>query len=89
VIVWPYQEGMAIIQKLDGPEIGTVQYAPDGFNFEIMGSAKHVPDAFGVYRPEKAGDFPTYGVQWGLCHALNWDHYDGGWNHIRRFDIKK
>ncbi|WP_194766250.1 carbohydrate-binding protein [Tamlana sp. I1] len=88
VSVWNYDDGIAIIQKLDGPERGSVQFAPDGLNFEMKGTATHVPDALGIFRANSAGSKPTSGVTWGLAHQLKWDgQVDGGWMHLKRFDL--
>ncbi len=87
VSVWNYDGGIAIIQKLDGPERGTIQYAEDGLNFEMMGSATNVPDALGIFRPDSLGDNPKHGVQWGLAHELRWDQVQGGWMYLKRFDL--
>lgn len=87
VSIWKYDEGIAIIQKLDGPERGTIQYAEDGVNFEIMGSASNVPDALGIFRPSTSGNDMHHGVSWGLCHVLRWDIIQGGWMYLKRFDI--
>lgn len=87
VSVWKYDEGIAIIQKLDGPERGTIQYAEDGINFEIMGSASNVPDALGIFRPSTSGDDMHHGVSWGLCHVLRWDIIQGGWMFLKRFEV--
>jgi len=35
VLVWPYKNGVAALVTTDGYEKNTVQYAPDGLNFEI------------------------------------------------------
>jgi len=89
VCVWPYRGGIAIIQKLDGPERGTIQFAPDGINFEIKARASHMPDAFGLYRTEDHDVAPFAGVRWGLCHAMRWDRVPGGWMYLRRFDLAR
>ena len=52
VCVWPYKGGIAALLTTDGPEKNTIQYAPDGFNFEIVAVLKGAPEAFGVYRSE-------------------------------------
>lgn len=87
VAVWNYNGGIAIIQKLDGPERGTVQFAQDGINFEMKGSATDVPDALGVFRPETAGSSPRDGVSWGLAHRYEWGAVQGGSNYLVRFDL--
>lgn len=87
VAVWNYDNGIAIINKLDGPERGTVQFAEDGLNFEVKGRATHVPEALGIYRPDSEGTSPKDGVQWGLAHLYDWQAVQGGSNYLVRFDI--
>ncbi|OBQ56957.1 family 43 glycosylhydrolase [Tamlana sp. s12] len=87
VSVWHYNNGIAIIQKLDGPERGSVQFSTDGVNFEMKGTATHVPDALGIFRSNTEGTTPSSGVSWGLAHQLNWDQVQGGWMHLKRFDL--
>ncbi len=87
VAVWNYNGGIAIIQKLDGPERKTIQFAEDGINFEIMGSATNTPEALGMFRPKEEGDSPRDGVTWGLSHHYNWDRARTT-NYLARFDIE-
>ncbi|WP_010182780.1 carbohydrate-binding protein [Aquimarina agarilytica] len=100
VSVWNYNDGIAIIQKLDGPEKGSVQFASDGVNFEMMGTASgtsgrdknEVPDALGIFRPESISTTdPKFGVSWGLSHHLEFSPASngatGGWMYLRRFDL--
>ncbi|MBA7521834.1 hypothetical protein ES705_13945 [subsurface metagenome] len=89
VSLWAYEEGIAIIQKLDGPEKGTIQFAEDGINFEIMVHANSVPDALGIFRPASTSSIPHGGIDWGLCHVLRWDIISGGWMYLERFDLMK
>ncbi len=88
VMVWPYEDGVAILQHQDGPEAQTIQFAEDGFNFEIKGSVSNIPEAAGLYRPNEPGTRPHDGIQWGLSHVLRWDAGNWGWMYIRRFDLK-
>lgn len=86
VAVWNYNGGIAIIQKLDGPERGSVQFAADGVNFEMVGTANNVPDALGLYRPGGEVTNARNGATWGLAHRYDWS-YPGGANYLVRFDI--
>ncbi|WP_010521849.1 family 43 glycosylhydrolase [Aquimarina agarivorans] len=100
VSVWNYNNGIAIIQKLDGPERGSIQFAQDGVNFEMMGTAtgtagfagNEVPDALGIFRPNEISTTdPKFGVDWGLSHHLDFSRAangaTGGWMYLRRFDL--
>ena len=42
VVVWPYKEGICALMT-DGPEKNTIQYAPDGLNFEIKAHVVNPP----------------------------------------------
>lgn len=88
VMVWPYQDGIAILQHQDGPEAETIQFAADGINFEMMGSVHNIPEAAGLYRQvEVSQDDPHAGISWGLGHVLRWDAGPHGWMYINRFDL--
>lgn len=88
VSVWPYQSGIAIIQHLDGPEKGTIQYAEDGVNFEIKGLATGVAEALGIAVSGSNGNHPGTGVYWGLAHKYVWGNgITGGKNYMERFDL--
>ena len=49
-MVWPYKNGIAILQHQDGPEARSIQFAADGLNFQIMGMVNNIPEAAGLYR---------------------------------------
>ncbi|MFY0627080.1 MAG: family 43 glycosylhydrolase [Reichenbachiella sp.] len=87
VMVWNYNDGVAILQHQDGPEAETIQFARDGLNFEIKGSATNLPEAAGLYRPNNPSKTPHGGIQWGLNHKLKWDDGPHGWMYIKRFEI--
>lgn len=89
VCVWPYQGGMAAMLTSDGPENNTIQWSPDGINFEIkshIGGRSKPPHAAGLVRSLDSEKAPLEALEWGLC----FDHKEG-WDYIRRFDsyIKK
>ena len=86
VCVWLYQAGVAALLTTDGPEKNTIQYAPDGVNFEIVAVLKGAPEALGVFRPNlftppNNNDAPHTGIRWGLCYVLR-----GDWQYIQRFE---
>jgi len=67
--LFPYKEGIAALLCVDGPEKNTVQYAPDGINFEIMASLTCPPVAGGPYCPDAFLDNGDgQGISWGLSH---------------------
>jgi hypothetical protein len=81
--VWPYRGGIAAMLTTDGPERNTIQWAPDGINFEIKSHIKWGPQAVGLVRSLDTDKDPLEGLKWGLCHR-----YDPSWQwqHIRRFE---
>jgi len=85
--LWPYREGVAALVSLDGPEKNTIQYAPDGLNFEMKALAQVPPVAPGPFVPDAFADNGDgRGITWGLCH-INPDG-GGGVNEsvLARFD---
>ena len=53
----------------DGNEHFTVQYAPDGVNFQIASITSLMPDAPGPFVPDAfTGTTDGRGITWGLCH---------------------
>ncbi len=87
-MIWEHNGGMACLINRDGPEKDTIQFAPDGINFEIMAHVSDTPIAAGALKLEKQSDDPLDGIKWGLFHPLP---YSMGtkWNYIRRFDMTR
>jgi hypothetical protein len=81
VVVWPYKEGICGYMS-DGPEKNTVQYAPDGLNFEPKA---HLWDRLcqaGPYRPDAFDDIKWgQGITWGLSCR-----YERFWWYMVRFE---
>lgn len=82
--LWPYQGGICALINRDGPEKGTIQYAKDGINFEIMSHVLNSPWASGAYRTKDTDQSPLEGIRWGLSHKDEGSSY---WSYIERFDI--
>lgn len=73
--MWPWRSGVAALVALDGPEKNTIQYAPDGVNFEIKAITQMPPIAPGPFVPDGFADNGDgRGFTWGLCHI----NPDGG-----------
>ncbi|REE00198.1 glycosyl hydrolase family 43 [Marinoscillum furvescens DSM 4134] len=75
--LFPFREGVAALVIKDGNEHFTIQYAPDGVNFEIAAITELMPIAAGPYVPD-AFTNTDYGkgITWGLSHlapAFGWD----------------
>ncbi|MFG0254420.1 MAG: glycoside hydrolase family 117 protein [Rhodopirellula sp. JB053] len=85
VCVWPYNGGIASLITTDGPEKNTIQWAPDGINFEIMSVIKDAPHAIGLNRTADNEKEPTEILRWGLTHEYKTWHYQ----HIRRFSSRR
>jgi len=67
--LWPFREGIAGMMILDGPEKNTVQYAPNGLNFEVKSLLVMPPIAPGPFVPDAFADNGDgRGITWGLCH---------------------
>jgi hypothetical protein len=81
VCVWKYNGGIASLITTDGPEKNTIQWSPDGINFEIMSVIKDAPHAIGLNRSADNEKEPTEILRWGLTHEYRTWNYQ----HIRRF----
>lgn len=71
ICVWPFNGGIASLITTDGPEKNTIQWAPDGINFEIMSSIKGAAHAIGLNRTADNEKEPTEILRWGLTHVYN------------------
>ena len=71
ICVWPYNGGIASLITTDGPERNTIQWSPDGINFEIMAAIKGAPHAIGLNRSTDTEKEPTAILRWGLSHMYN------------------
>lgn len=85
ICVWPYQGGVASLITTDGPEKNTIQWAPDGINFEIMSVIKGAPHAIGLNRSADLEKEPTEILRWGLSHVYN----SGDYQSIMRFTSRR
>jgi hypothetical protein len=81
VVVWPYEGGIASLITTDGPERNTIQWAPDGINFEIKSHIRQAPHAIGLNRTADTEKEPTAILRWGLTHQYK----TGDYQYIRRF----
>jgi len=67
--LYPFRGGIAAITSHEGPEKNTVQFAPDGLNFEVVGKVSAPPVAAGPFVPDAFKDSGDgRGVSWGLAH---------------------
>ena len=69
---WPYRGGVAGLVAMDGPEKDTIQYAPDGLNFEVKSHVQMPPIAGGPFCPDAFADNGDgRGITWGLSHLTD------------------
>ena len=81
ICVWHYNGGISSLITTDGPEKNTIQWAPDGINFEIKSVLKGAPHAIGLNRTLDTEKEPLAALEWGLTHQYKtWDY-----QYIRRF----
>jgi len=85
VCVWKYNGGIASLITTDGPEKNTIQWSPDGINFEIMSVIKDAPHAIGLNRSADNEKEPTEILRWGLTHQYKSRDYQ----YIRRFSSRR
>ena len=85
VCVWKYNGGIASLITTDGPEKNTIQWSPDGINFEIMSVIKDAPHAIGLNRTADNEKEPTEILRWGLTHQYKSRNYQ----YIRRFSSRR
>ena len=82
ICVWHHDGGIASLITTDGPEKNTIQWAPDGVNFEIKSVIKDAPHAIGLVREnDDDPDSPIAIMDWGLTHQ----YQSRDWQFIRRF----
>lgn len=82
--VWPYKGGISTLIITDGPERNTIQWAPDGVNFEIKSHIKWGPPAAGLVRSLDTDNNPIEALKWGLTHQ----YHSRDWQFIRRFECQ-
>ena len=71
VVVWPFAGGVAGLVNRCGPEKNTIQFAPDGINFEVKSLVVVPPQAAGPLRIDEARNTdPLSGFNWGLSHVI-------------------
>ncbi len=85
ICVWHYQGGISSLITTDGPEKNTIQWAPDGINFEIRSVIKAPPHAIGLNRSLDTEKSPLSALEWGLTHQYVNRHDQ----YIRRFEGRR
>ena len=73
--MFPFEDGVAALIALDGPEKNTMQFSKNGEDFEIKSLIQVPPVAPGPFCPGAfSDDKKNTGFTWGLCHI----NIDGG-----------
>ncbi|MHC4517107.1 MAG: glycoside hydrolase family 117 protein [Planctomycetota bacterium] len=85
VCVWHYSGGIASLITTDGPEKNTIQWAPDGINFDIQAVIKGAPHGIGLNRSLDSEREPLAALEWGLTHQYRTSNYQS----IRRFRCRR
>ena len=86
ICVWPFNGGIGSLITTDGPEKNTIQWAPDGINFEILAVIKGTPHAIGLNRFIKNAESEPFAIfEWGLTHKYKNRDYQ----YIQRFSGKR
>ena len=80
--LWLHDDGVAALLTTDGPERNTIQFAPDGVNFEIQSYVPNPPIAAGPFRSDGPTEAPLDGLRWGLCHDVG-----ATWGYLRRYEV--
>ncbi len=85
VLAWRYKDGIAVLITTDGFEKNTIQYAPDGLNFQIKSRIAIPPNAGGAYSPDDYTNTQNAeGITWGICHITQ--TRSRPWPYLVRFD---
>lgn len=85
--LFPFKNGLAAIVSRHGHEHNTIQWSPDGANFEIAAITGLMPIAPGSYIPDAFTDTKDgRGITWGLCHFRNQGWPDHNHSFLARFD---
>jgi hypothetical protein len=85
--LFPFREGIAALAIRHGNEHNTIQYAPDGINFEVAASVSLMPIAPGPYVPDAFTDTTDgRGITWGLCHFTGVGPKETRHSILARFD---
>jgi len=85
-MLWPYREGVAALQIRNGNEANTVQFAPNGTDFDLKAIVDMPPNAGGPYIPDLTADNRDgRGILWGL--SIGRPAYSGVYrSRLLRFD---
>ncbi len=85
--LFPFKGGMAALVTRDGNEHHTIQFAPDGVNFEIASIVSLLPNAAGSFVPDAFTNTDDgRGITWGISHFTNATNWSQNHSILTRFD---
>ena len=85
--LFPFKEGVAALITRDGNENNTIQYAPDGVNFDVQSVTALMPYAAGSYVPDAFNSNGNgRGITWGLSHFTGLGERKKKYSILARFD---
>lgn len=85
--LFPYKKGIAAIISLDGPEKNTIQFAPDGIQFDYVSMIQMPPIAPGPFVPDAFSNTQDgRGITWGLMHMDAYTQEGIKYTKLARFD---
>ncbi len=85
--VFRFGKGVAAFAIRNGIESNTIQYSPDGVNFEIAAVTALMPVGAGPYIPDIfTSEGEGQGFTWGLAHFCDHDKSDTKFSFLGRFD---
>lgn len=84
---WPYRDGIASLLIRNGNEANTIQWSPDGIQFDLKAIVDIPPHAGGPYIPDVSNDDGDgRGILWGLCFSMERVNRKGVRSQLLRFD---
>ncbi|MEM7812344.1 MAG: glycoside hydrolase [Planctomycetota bacterium] len=84
---FPFRDGVAGFITTDGNEHNSIQYAPDGINFEPVANVNLTPVAAAPYIPDAFTDTKDgRGFTWGMTHFTGQGSRDARYTILARFD---
>lgn len=85
--MFPFRDGIAALVIRDGNERSTIQYSPDGVQFDIASIPSLLPNAAGPYIPDAFTDTRDgRGITWGISHFTNATTWKQNHAILARFD---
>lgn len=85
--LFPFKGGIAALVIRDGNEHNTIQFAPDGINFDIAAITELMPAAGGPFIPDAYTNTKDgRGITWGLSHFTNYTKWSENHAILVRFD---